>query len=103
MRGLDPRIHLLRKKLFPKGMDCRVKPGNDGGVRPGSFRFPSPLVGRGEGWGSFCEERLVHHRTTPLPTPPPQGGREQTEFVARTVSRRFTPQSSWTRTNVDAN
>jgi hypothetical protein len=29
MRGLDPRIHLLRKKLFPKMMDCRVKPGND--------------------------------------------------------------------------
>src|SRR4051794_8513753 len=28
MRGLDPRIHLLRKKLF-KRMDCRVKPGND--------------------------------------------------------------------------
>jgi hypothetical protein len=25
MRGLDPRIHLFRK------MDCRVKPGNDGG------------------------------------------------------------------------
>jgi hypothetical protein len=24
MRGLDPRIHLLAKK-----MDCRVKPGND--------------------------------------------------------------------------
>jgi hypothetical protein len=24
MRGLDPRIHLLLKK-----MDCRVKPGND--------------------------------------------------------------------------
>jgi hypothetical protein len=24
MRGLDPRIHLLAK-----GMDCRVKPGND--------------------------------------------------------------------------
>src|SRR4030081_3549750 len=24
MRGLDPRIHLLRE------MDCRVKPGNDG-------------------------------------------------------------------------
>jgi hypothetical protein len=23
-RGLDPRVHLLRKKL-----DCRVKPGND--------------------------------------------------------------------------
>jgi hypothetical protein len=27
MRGLDPRIHLLRKM-----MDCRVKPGNDGDV-----------------------------------------------------------------------
>jgi len=26
MRGLDPRIHLLRKKLFSKTMDCRVKP-----------------------------------------------------------------------------
>ena len=25
-RGLDPRVHLLRKK-----MDCRVKAGNDGG------------------------------------------------------------------------
>jgi hypothetical protein len=24
MRGLDPRIHLLAKK-----MDCRVEPGND--------------------------------------------------------------------------
>jgi hypothetical protein len=24
-RGLDPRVHLLRM------MDCRVKPGNDGG------------------------------------------------------------------------
>jgi hypothetical protein len=29
MRGLDPRIHLLRKKVFAKMMDCRVKPGND--------------------------------------------------------------------------
>ena len=28
---LDPRVHLLRKKLFAKNMDCRVKPGNDGG------------------------------------------------------------------------
>src|SRR4051794_6916462 len=28
MRGLDPRIHHLRKNL-PKRMDCRVKPGND--------------------------------------------------------------------------
>src|SRR5712692_5177853 len=29
MRGLDPRIHLLRKKTVAKRMDCRVKPGND--------------------------------------------------------------------------
>jgi hypothetical protein len=29
MRGLDPRINLLRKKLLRKWMDCRVKPGND--------------------------------------------------------------------------
>jgi hypothetical protein len=28
MRGLDPRIHHLRKKHSLK-MDCRVKPGND--------------------------------------------------------------------------
>jgi hypothetical protein len=28
MRGLDPRIHHLRKSRFRK-MDCRVKPGND--------------------------------------------------------------------------
>ena len=30
-RGLDPRVHLLRKTLLRKKMDCRVKPGNDGG------------------------------------------------------------------------
>src|SRR5262245_20009942 len=28
-RAYDPRIHLLRKKVFAKMMDCRVKPGND--------------------------------------------------------------------------
>jgi hypothetical protein len=27
-RGLDPRIHRLRKSLA-KWLDCRVKPGND--------------------------------------------------------------------------
>jgi len=32
MRGLDPRIHRLREKLLRRGMDCRVKPGNDGRV-----------------------------------------------------------------------
>jgi len=30
-RGLDPRVHPLRKMCFAKKMDCRVKPGNDGG------------------------------------------------------------------------
>jgi hypothetical protein len=30
-RAFDPRIHLLGKKSFAKGMDCRVKPGNDEG------------------------------------------------------------------------
>jgi LysR family tcuABC transcriptional regulator len=30
-RGLDPRVHPLRKKVSAKKMDCRVKPGNDGG------------------------------------------------------------------------
>jgi hypothetical protein len=29
MPGLDPGIHHLRKKHFTKGMDCRIKPGND--------------------------------------------------------------------------
>src|SRR5262249_43533254 len=28
-RGLDPRVHPLRKNFFAKRMDCRVKPGND--------------------------------------------------------------------------
>jgi hypothetical protein len=29
MRGLDPRIHPKMSQF--KKMDCRVKPGNDGG------------------------------------------------------------------------
>ena len=45
----------------------------------------------------------THNRTTPLPTPPPQGGREQTELAARSNSnsqeaRRTTPAQA---TNVD--
>ena len=28
-RAYDPRIHLLRKNVLQKSMDCRVKPGND--------------------------------------------------------------------------
>src|SRR4029450_9707098 len=41
MRGLDPRIHRLSKRVFRRWMDCRVKPGNDGL----SCRVP-PLAGR---------------------------------------------------------
>jgi hypothetical protein len=29
MAGLDPAIHLLRKRLFAKRMDTRVKPAYD--------------------------------------------------------------------------
>src|SRR5258707_13694426 len=52
------------------------------------FRWPKsgkPDFGWGGvgGGGRACEAPLVRHRTTPLPTPPPQGGREQTEFAAR--------------------
>jgi len=50
---------------------------------PRTRSAPLPLVGRGWGWRSTSEETVVHHRTTPLPSPPPQGGREQTEFAAR--------------------
>src|SRR5205814_4090735 len=54
MRGLDPRIHHLRKKRFPKMMDCRVisaftrvfrraMPGNDEqNIGGSSVRAPKP-------------------------------------------------------------
>ena len=49
-----------------------------------------PLVGRGWGWGSpwFASALtlVVHQSTTPLPNPPPQGGREHTELAARPVT-----------------
>src|SRR6266511_1213929 len=38
-RGLDPRVHLLRKKHFAKTMDCRVKPGNDGERYESQIRY----------------------------------------------------------------
>ena len=39
MRGLDPRIHPSSQESLSKWLDCRVKPGNDGGgyLRPNSF------------------------------------------------------------------
>src|SRR5262249_2436098 len=41
MRGLDPRIHLLRKRSLRRTMDCRVKPGNDSGVIPLAVSRPA--------------------------------------------------------------
>src|SRR5205807_1225405 len=38
-------------------------------------------VGRGRGWGSELGD-VSSTTTTPLPNPPPQGGREQSEQVA---------------------
>jgi hypothetical protein len=35
MPGLDPGIHLIRKK-----MDCRVKPGNDDVDAPSRYKSP---------------------------------------------------------------
>src|SRR5262249_18951541 len=49
---------------------------------------PLPLVGRGSGWGSAFEGIVAHRRATPLPTPPPQGGRGQTEYVDRAAARK---------------
>ena len=42
MRGLDPRIHLLARK-----MDCRVKPGNDGS-RYAALRSASLLLAKAQ-------------------------------------------------------
>src|SRR5258706_8231784 len=54
--------------------------------------LPSPLWGGVGGGGRAIPAQvapLSFHRTTPLPTPPPQGGREQTEFVARSGASAF--------------
>jgi len=38
---------ILRKKLFAKRMDCRVKPGNDGALNAlGSHNSSCPALGR---------------------------------------------------------
>jgi uroporphyrin-III C-methyltransferase / precorrin-2 dehydrogenase / sirohydrochlorin ferrochelatase len=48
-----------------------------------SVRSPPPCV-EGLGVGvALCGTDGDQRRTTPLPTPPPQGGREQTQFAAR--------------------
>src|SRR6516165_1059734 len=45
--------------------------------------FPSPLWGGVRGGGRAILSQVAppsSHRATPLPNPPPQGGREHTEF-----------------------
>jgi hypothetical protein len=66
MRGLDPRIHHLRKTLS-KGMDCRVKPGNDA-------LFGNRRVGKGAPFAPCPPLQLVGtpsgaHSRDPLPLP----------------------------------
>jgi hypothetical protein len=46
MRGLDPRIHRLREKLLRSGMDCRVKPGNDGVIDRSTIHPSCPALCR---------------------------------------------------------
>ena len=55
------------------------RPLEEAAIRASSV--PSPLVGEGTGRGVTA--KLIDSTITPLPTPPPQGGREQTEQVAR--------------------
>jgi hypothetical protein len=68
-RGLDPRVHPLRKNFFANRMDCRVKPGNDDCdccsrrplTRP-SLRSGHPLPAtRGEGSSA---RRQMHQEST---------------------------------------
>src|SRR5262245_7318534 len=93
----DPAAYIFFLAAFVLLLGPRTRPA------------PLPLVGRSWGWGSTSEETVVRHRTTPLPSPPPQpaaglpasgkslsdqtpasrglvGGREQTEFAARADS-----------------
>src|SRR2546425_10871141 len=48
--------------------------------------LPSPLWGGAGGGGREIGAPPFAMRTTPLPNPPPQGGREQTEFATRADS-----------------
>jgi itaconate CoA-transferase len=65
--------------------------------------LPSPLRGgspaeaqrRRAGWGSRDDASVSPQTTTPLPTPPPQGGREQTESAAATSINHADGQSAY--------
>src|SRR5262249_11127022 len=52
MRGLDPRIHLLRKMFLRRWMDCRVKPAMT--ARASFPRKRGPMITAGGGPGSRC-------------------------------------------------
>jgi hypothetical protein len=42
--GLDPAIHRLRKKVFTKRMDPRVKPAGDGRLRGARLPLTRPSL-----------------------------------------------------------
>jgi hypothetical protein len=46
--------------------------------------FSLPLDGGGSGWGWCIASNVVD---TPLPNPPPQGGRESISAITRAVTR----------------
>src|SRR5215831_9293951 len=47
--------------------------------------LPSPLWGGVGGGGREIGAPMLPHAPSPLPSPPPQGGREHTEFAANTL------------------
>src|SRR5512139_1481318 len=64
-RGLDSRVHPLRKSVLPKKMDCRVKPGNDEGetvptscIHSNGNRFSVPVPT----FVSLCSTRFYERR-----------------------------------------
>jgi hypothetical protein len=74
-RSLDVSTSALKRFGELDAEQCRVL-----GV------LPSPLWGGGGGGGRAIEAPALPHCTSPLPSPPPQGGREQTELAARADS-----------------
>src|SRR5207247_1679435 len=78
-RGRDPpRRRQVEDALRGGGADTVVVGRHDQGARsvhvvPVSFWFPPPLRG-GSGWG------VALATLTPLPSPPPQGGREKSNL-----------------------
>src|SRR6478672_8256476 len=64
MRGLDPRIHLLREKVLRRSMDCRVKPGNDDLKLAPMTPTLSPFLRLkgGEGADRVCNRTAVEYQ-----------------------------------------